>query len=257
MDFTGWQENNPAVGIRQGIFIFQSGDIQVDLHLNTYAGSALMECWPVIHNRGLAPFRIDRVDSLSLNLQTGEAELLSFTGSWGAEYEPQNQQLSGEIILESRSGRSSKGNHPWFALTLASGRLLSGAVAWSGNWVMRLEPLPESGYCLSGGLHDWQFSKILYPGETMHAVPFVIAMGKTLDEISQQYARVGRQHWYPYNTLAGRLPVEWNHWWPYEDVEITEDIFRRNVEKASRMGFEVCTLDAGWFGPSDAEYLLV
>jgi alpha-galactosidase len=49
-----------------------------------------------------------------------------------------------------------------------------------------------------------------------------------------------------------RLPVEWNHWWPYEDAEINEDVFAENIEKASQMGFEVCTLDAGWFGPSDA-----
>jgi alpha-galactosidase len=70
--------------------------------------------------------------------------------------------------------------------------------------------------------------------------------------VSQQYARVGRKHWYPRNSLSARLPVEWNHWWPYEDAEINQAVFTKNVIEAEKMGFEVCTLDAGWFGPADA-----
>ena len=69
--------------------------------------------------------------------------------------------------------------------------------------------------------------------------------------LSQQYARVGRAHWYPRNRLSSRLPVEWNHWWPYRDYEIDEATFKKNVIAAVGQGMEICTLDAGWFGPSD------
>ncbi len=47
------------------------------------------------------------------------------------------------------------------------------------------------------------------------------------------------------------MPVEWNHWWSYEDHQIDEQVFRANVDVAAWLGIEVCTLDAGWFGPSD------
>ncbi len=48
------------------------------------------------------------------------------------------------------------------------------------------------------------------------------------------------------------MPVEWNHWWTYEDHSINQDVFRANVDAAADLGVEVCTLDAGWFGPADA-----
>ncbi len=54
--------------------------------------------------------------------------------------------------------------HPWFALTHAGGSVLSGSVAWSGNWVFRFDPIEGGGFRLSGGLHDWEFAKDLARG---------------------------------------------------------------------------------------------
>lgn len=243
------QEN----GFRQQVLVFEGDGLEVTLTVRTYDGSTLLECWPTVRNVGAAPIAVARVDSLSLDLAPADLHLLAFTGNWGSEFEPVERPLTGETILESRSGRSSKGNHPWFALFRPGGEALSGAVAWSGNWAMRFAPLPGGGFRLTGGLHDWAFAKTLAPGEALEAPPFVLAVGHDLDDVAQQYARVGRRHWYPANDLSRTLPVEWNHWWPYEDAEINEAVFLRNVDEAAAMGFEVCTLDAGWFGPSDPD----
>lgn len=239
-------------GVRHVILSFSGPVISVDQHVKVYDETALIETWPMIRCTAGAPCTVERIDSLSLDLAGVGGELFSFTGNWGSEYEPHTTPLQSEpVILESRSGRSSKGNHPWFALFHGTGAVLSGAVAWSGNWVLRFEPL-EGGIRLSGGLHDWEFYKTLQPGEEMAAPAVVLVLGSSLNEVSQQYARVGRRHWYPRNEFAATLPVEWNHWWPYEDAEINETVFARNATVAGQMGFEVCTLDAGWFGPADA-----
>jgi alpha-galactosidase len=79
----------------------------------------------------------------------------------------------------------------------------------------------------------------------------VFGANPSLDDNAAAYAAVGRSHWYPKNTLSTALPVEWNHWWTYEDRAITEQTFCANVDVAAQMGMEVCALDAGWFGPSD------
>ena len=52
-----------------------------------------------------------------------------------------------------------------------------------------------------------------------------------------------------------RAPIltEWNHWWPYEDVEIDEDTFLAEAEVAAGLGLEIAVLDAGWFGASSAD----
>jgi alpha-galactosidase len=227
--------------------------VTVDYHLALYAGTALLESWVEVRNSGTGPRRVTRIDSLALDLPAASYELLSFTGSWGLEFEPQRAPLADDLVLESRAGRSSLGNLPWFALARDGESLLGGAVAWSGNWAVRLEP-HDGGVALSGGLHDWEFAAELAPGESIVAPPFVLALapGQRLDAIATQYGRVGRRHWYPHNELADRLPVEWNHWWSYEDKDLDEAVFRRNVDVAAALGIEVCTLDAGWFGPSDA-----
>lgn len=247
--------NEPAKeGIEHTIFTFKAPGFTVEHHLKVYTDTALLECWPIIRNTGAAALFVERVDSIAIvlpHMPPRQAELLYYTGLWGSEFEPHRAPMPASITLETRSGRASKGCHPWFALTDLSGPVLSGAVAWSGNWAIRFEWLASGGLALSGGLNDWQFSKMLAPGETMEAAPFILVMGSDLNAVSQQYAQIGRRYWYPHNQLSDRLPVEWNHWWPYEDAEINETVFAENIRKAAAMGFEVCTLDAGWFGPSN------
>ena len=104
-----------------------------------------------------------------------------------------------------------------------------------------------------GGLHDWAFAKTLQSGESIEGTHVALVLGSDpdLNDVSAQYAAVGRRHWYPQNALAQRLPVEWNHWFSYIDKQIDEETFKRNVDEAARMELEVCTLDAGWFGLSD------
>jgi alpha-galactosidase len=238
-------------GIHRLILTFQGETVQVEYSLLHYDSSAILEGWPVIRNISQQPVNVQRIDSLSLQLSFEQAELLSFTGDWGSEFEPRQIVLNQKTVLESRTGRSSKGNHPWFALIRQDGQVLSGSVAWSANWIFRFEPVQDSVIHLSGGVSDWEFGRILAPGETIQGAPVLLTLGQDLDQVSQQLARIGRKYWYPANKLSSSLPVEWNHWWSYEDVEINEAVFLQNVDKAAEMGFEVCTLDAGWFGPSD------
>ena len=227
--------------------------VAIDYHVALYTGTALIETWIVVHNIGAGARHISQLDSLTLDLPAASYERLSFTSSWGLEFEPQRAPLTEDVTLESRAGRSSLGNLPWLALARDGQSLFSGAVAWSGNWAIRLTH-HEAGVTLSGGLHDWEFAASLAPGEQIAAPPFVAALasGQGIDAIATQYARVGRRYWYPHNALADSLPVEWNHWWSYEDKDIDEAVFRQNVDAAAELGVEVCALDAGWFGPSDS-----
>ena len=254
MTLEGIEESAPSekssAGVRRQVARFRSPELAAEYHILSYEGTALLEMWPVIRNISGRSLRVTRLDSLSLPLSAGETELLSYTGNWGSEYEPHLSNLQQAVTLQSQSGRSTKGNHPWFALTRPGEGVLSASVAWSGNWIFRFEP-GEGGLLLSGGLSDWQFFKDLAPGESMEGPRVVLVWGADLNDVSQQYAAVGRRHWYPRCRLSAQAPVEWNHWWPYEDVDINEEVFARNVETAAVLGMEVCTLDAGWFGPSD------
>lgn len=251
--FKGVQRFQPQAGLEENHLFFDVDGWGIEYILRYYTGQAVFELQPVIHNWREDEVLIERVDSLDLTLPAEGLNILGYKGNWGSEFEPCHFKPYQHFVLESRSGRSSKGFHPFTVLSLGEGQMLAISVAWSGNWVLRFDPLPGGGLHLSGGLHDWQFSKHLQTGQSLSGAPLVLALGRDLNEISRHLARVGRRYWYPSNSLSRRLPVEWNHWWPYEDVEINEEDFLANAKKAAELGFEVCTLDAGWFGPADAE----
>ncbi len=238
-------------GITHIVARFGDGRVQVDHHLRGYEGAALVETWQTVRSTGDETLHVTRVDSLAWSLPPDEYTLLVYDSDWGREFDLRCVPLHEAVTLETRSGRASKGQHPWFALIGADGAVFSGAVAWSGNWTIRFEP-HDGGVLLSGGLHDWAFGCDLPPGEMLETPRFIVALGDDLNAASQQFARVGRRHWTPRNALSEKLPVEWNPWWSYEDVDIDEAVFRANVEVAAAMGVEIAVLDAGWFGPSAA-----
>ena len=215
-----------------------------------YPGS-LAEYWQVVRNTGDRPVTLRRVESGRVLLRRSVRDVMYFRGGWGLEFEPARERLGESFELVQTRGRSSNGLHPWVAL-LGPTRSFSAAVAWSGNWALRVHRR-EDAVELTGGLVDFDPACELPPGAELVAPSLVVVEGdgRDLNSISIQYGRVGRLHWYPHNDLSNLLPVEWNHWWPYEDRHINEEVFRRNVDVAAEMGFEVCTLDAGWFGPDD------
>jgi len=251
LELADMQMDFSVAGVQHLIARFIGSDFEVDHHLKVYLDTALMESWQVIRCAGDHTIHVTRVDSLSLDIPTADYELLYYTSDWGCEFTGVRENLASEKILETRFGRSSKGQHPWFALMHDSGAVLSASVAWSGNWVFRFEPI-SGGFRLSGGLHDWEFSKDLPPNTTLETPIVVLVLGKDLNAVSQQYAQIGRRYWYPRTSLSAKVPVEWNHWWSYEDTYINEARFLENVAVAQSIGADICVLDAGWFGPSDA-----
>lgn len=227
----------------------------VDWHVRTYAGTPVVEVWPVVRNAGDGPVVVRRVDSFSIDMPAAsDHQLLSFHAAGSCEeFAPRSETLAGTSHrLESVSGRSSHGAHPWFAVRAADGRYLVGCVAWSGNWAVRFDPLPGGGYRLCGGLHEEGFEKRLLPGADLTGPRVVLVPGSgDLAAASSALTDVGRAHWYP-PVDADFPPTEWNHWWPYVD-HLDEKTFLANVEAAADLGLELCTLDAGWYGLPDPD----
>ena len=244
---------------RTALWTGSGSGLQVRVHRATYPGTRVCAQWLEMTNAAHYPLTVTRVDSYHAVIPAGEYRLHYFTSRWGHEFTPVDVPLRGTRVLESTAGRSSQGMHPWFALTTepspgSASACLAVTVAWSGNWICRFEPQPGGAYRLSGGLSNWHSFKTLAPGETMASprVLYVHLPEGDIDDAAREFGRWGLRFGYPQNDLARALPVEWNHWWPYEDVLIDEETFRRNVDLCAELGFEVCTLDAGWFGtPGD------
>lgn len=130
---------------------YEPENIEIDSHIVMYPDSTLLERWLTVRNSGSKAVRIQRLDSVSMEIPEDEYELMYYTSAWGAEFESVQEPLQGEKVLETRSGRSSNGQHPWFALFRSNGEILSASVMWSGNGIFRFEPGDPGGFRLSGG----------------------------------------------------------------------------------------------------------
>lgn len=145
---------------------------------------------------------------------------------------------------------------PWLGLEQETGSAAPGpgpalivTPAWSGNWHIHV----LAGGRVAAGISPWELVVELAPGEAVTAPSVVLAAGRDLDQASLALqAAVRRDHWLPRTAFTNSVPVEWNHWWPYEDQEVTEGVIAANATAAQALGIEIVTVDAGWFGAADA-----
>ncbi|MBO0812844.1 MAG: alpha-galactosidase, partial [Microlunatus sp.] len=170
--------------------------------------------------------------------------IAGFTSSWGQEFQPVQLPLSEPAALEVTSGRSSNGANPWLELTTADGVVVV-TLHWSGNW--RISTTPDDAGTVEVSIELPAAGQQPRTGEALPTIS--LAWGPDRRLASAALAA----------HLRGQVPAgpplltEWNHWWPYEDTKINEDVFLANAEIAAKIGFDVAVLDAGWFGRADAD----
>ncbi len=220
------------------------------------AGQAVWELGLMLRNEGEHPVRITRMDPLAL--AAGAAwRTHGFHSAWGDEFRPLQGHAGHHLVLESRSGRSSHGMIPWLGLERGgegtgpgageTPAALTVAPAYSGNWHIHA----MAGGHITAGISPWQFFVDLAPGDTVTAPSVVLTIASSLDAASVALQRAVAADWLPRTAFTDSLPVEWNHWWPYEDQEVDEQVIAENARVAHQVGIEIATVDAGWFGAAD------
>jgi alpha-galactosidase len=211
------------------------------------AGAAVWEVALVLRNTGDTTVRVTRMDPLAARLVAERWSTLYFRSAWGDEFRPERGLTDWELHLDSRSGRSSHGTIPWLGLARDGAGLIV-SPAWSGNWHIDI----AEGRLVTAGISTWQFATELGAGQSVTAPSVVLAVGNDLDGAAQALTRSVAMSWVPRSEASETLPVEWNHWWPYEDAEIDEKTIWQNAAIAADLGIGVSTVDAGWFGDADA-----
>lgn len=215
------------------------------------AGQDVWELTLRLRNDADRPVTITRADPCALSLESdvGHWRTSWYRSAWGDECRPEHGTTRHDSMLEVRAGRSSHGMIPWLGLEAEHGdRALVVAPAWSGNWHITA----LSGGRITAGVSPWQFAVTLQPGDEFSAPSVVVAAGTSLVDASIGLQRAVREEWMPRTPFTDGIPVEWNHWWPYEDQEVTEDVIAENARMAAGLGIEIATVDAGWFGAADA-----
>jgi alpha-galactosidase len=219
------------------------------------AGQPVWECALTLRNDSEHSVTITRMDPLVLDVNS-HWRTQGYHSAWGDEFRPLHGHAGHHLVLESRSGRSSHGMIPWLGLERggssgpgahAEPAAITVAPAYSGNWHIHA----MAGGFVSAGISPWQFSVELAPGESVTAPSVVLTIADDLDAASVALQRAVAADWLPRTAFTDSAPVEWNHWWPYEDQEVDELVITENARIAAEIGIEIATVDAGWFGAAD------
>ncbi|MBN9193423.1 alpha-galactosidase [Microbacterium sp.] len=200
----------------------------------------------VLENHGEAPVAVSRMDPVALRLPGDPWTIHGYRSAWGDEFRPFTETTDSDQRFESRSGRSSHGMAPWVAFESAAAAIVV-APAWSGNWHVDV----REAATVTAGISDWQFETLLGLGERTVAPSVVVAVGADVDDAALALTDALGRAWTPRSAASDRLDVEWNHWWPYEDVEVDAAAIDANARIAAELGIGFATVDAGWFGPAD------
>jgi alpha-galactosidase len=264
----GSQPVSAAIPFRASIGIQEidlKADLQVGIHEASVSASAetkgLRLAWQAIQlskhavwefklsatNLSSAAISLSRLDSAALALQGGVWRVESFASAWGDEFRPKTATTAHDSFFGVRSGRSSHGESPIvYFVRESDGYTVIVSPAWSGNW--HIDVL-AGGY-VSAGISTWNLNLAIEPNETINAPSVVVAAGESKEIAQRNLQSTIRDNWLPRTKTTDSIPVEWNHWWPYEDAEVTQEVIIENAKLSQDMAIDAIVVDAGWFGES-------
>lgn len=160
-----------------------------------------------------------------------------WSSDWGTEWTPHIQSANQSIDIAVETGRSSKGYHP-FLIVEDGERSYILAIMWSGNWSLKTV---ASGNSLTVSIDSDNPNLNVLTHSSNHG-----GMDAASRALISSFRSSDTGHPHP------ALKMEWNSWWPYEDVDVNERVIIDNAKVAKEIGLEVAVLDAGWFGTSDS-----
>lgn len=243
LHFADWiaVQNNRATVLRAKDAV---AGIVIEIRLDP-SPTGVLAISTVLTNCGEDGYRLDRCMAASFLIPAGPAELSSFTGMWGREFQTRRTALtSGLWLQESRRGRTSHDRFP-VAFVGAAGETLGFHLGWSGNHLMAIDTLDDGRRLLHLGELFEPGEICLNTGDSYHS-PVAYA---GLDSAAfHAFVRSEIVTW-PGGRMTPR-PVTLNTWeGNYFDHRMPSLIAQ--ADAAAAVGIERFVLDDGWFGRRD------
>lgn len=219
--------------------------------LETFAEYGVVWHRPTLFNPQKTPVPFQGFSLPLCQLSPEGLTALLYQSDWGREWTPCYEMLVNHpqgIAIQVTAGRCGHGYLPFMLVRERSGALHAFCVLCSGNWALSLSPQGEVVFSQTPEM----LSGTMGAGETL-PLPQTLHAQDDYDSqaLFHRLQAFLKAHILPESRLPAGL-VEWNHWWRYEDEDITEDVFLQNAKAAATLGVNLVTLDAGWFGDPDS-----
>ncbi|OCI96315.1 alpha-galactosidase [Agrobacterium sp. 13-626] len=243
LEFQNWQAEEIASGV-----ILKAEDPVAEIGLRICIEASPAEVLSIstsLTNLGSGDYTLDRCMAASFLMPAGAAELTTFTGMWGREFQTRRTAIAdGLWMQESRRGRTSHDRFP-FAFLECGGERMGFHLGWSGNHLMAIDTLDD-------GRRLVHLGELFEPGEIRLATGETYASPTAFagpdSEAFHAFVRESVIAW-PGGEMKPR-PVTLNTWeGNYFDHRM--DSLKAQADAAAAVGIERFVLDDGWFGKRD------
>jgi alpha-galactosidase len=229
-------------------------DFFVDIIYNAYQTENVITQEVKILNLEKNDITLENFYSSYLPIFSDQYYLTSFSGSWGAEMQVNETNLtSGTKVIESVKGiRTTLSENPSFLLSLNhpaqpdNGEVIIGALAWSGNYKINFEIEENKQLNISAGINPFASSYSLAYKQSFTTPQMIWSYSNTgYGQASRNMHDWARN----YALHAGQKSnaIVLNNW---EGIgfNFNESVIQKMIDNASKLGVEVFVLDDGWFG---------
>ncbi len=212
-----------------------------------------------VENKGTEAMTLQKVSSASLDLLSGEYDLITLCGRYPMERQMQRAKITrGTHVVGSRRGTSSHHYNPFMIVaepqtTEEYGSCYGMSFVYSGNFKAEVEKDHINQIRMTMGLQDERFAWDLQAGESFIAPEVVMVYSaEGLGNLSRCYHKLYRRHLCrgKYKTIP--RPVLINNW-EATYFDFTGDRIFEIAKKAKELGVEMMVLDDGWFGKRNSD----
>ena len=223
--------------------------LNVSICFSGYGDTGVVTQDVILENTGNNPVHVGNLSSIAGVFPTDVYEYTYMSSSWSNERKMHTVSIVQDTLsIFSKSGRSSAEYSPWFCVKNVSKDIYYiMQLAWSGNWYLKLYQNKTGWLKLEMGEYFDNGFLVLLPGEKLELPPVAISGAYDM----MDYA-ANNLHRYQKEFCLKRQPdnlpllVQFNSWFPLQQTINAENL-RPYIDKASELGCEVFTIDAGWF----------
>jgi alpha-galactosidase len=226
---------------------------QVTLYYKSYFNEDVIEQWSVISHQEKGNVTLYKYASANLHIKAENYYLRQYHGDWAKEMQPEESKLiHGIRTLDSKLGTRANLFQPSVFMvsldkpsTEDEGKVLYGALEYSGNFRIDLEVDYQDNLRIIAGINNYASPYSLKPGELFTTPAFLYTMsGKGKGDASRKLHNWARN----YKLLDGkgsRLTLLNN--WEATYFDFNETKLADLLKDTKKLGVDLFLLDDGWF----------
>lgn len=227
---------------------------QVKLFYKVYKKDDVIEQWSVISHEEKGNVTLQKYASANLHLKAREYWLTQYHGDWAKEMQPEESRITHGIrTLDSKLGTRTNLFQPSvFMVSLdksseeEAGKVLYGAMEWSGNFRIDLELDYQDNLRIIAGINNFASPYTLKPKEEFVTPAFLFLLA---DQGKGEATRKMHSWARNYKILDGkgtRLTLLNN--WEATYFDFNEQKLFQLLKDTKKLGVDLFLLDDGWFG---------